>query len=122
MTDEREITTLMQRYFDGLYEGDTDKLGTVFHPTCFLTYAQDGKLVSIARDDWFQAINNRAKPKDTGLARHDDIVSIDCLDAHTALAKVTCAIPPRFFIDLLSLLKIDGCWQVVQKVSAVSVR
>ena len=33
-----------------------------------------------------------------------------------ALAKVKCQLPPRYFTDLLSLLKIDGRWQVAQKV------
>ena len=28
-----EITELMQRYFDGFYNGDVDLLKTVFHPS-----------------------------------------------------------------------------------------
>ena len=34
------------------------------------------------------------------------------------MVKLNCATPPRFFTGYLSLLKIDGRWQVVQKVYA----
>jgi len=33
-----------------------------------------------------------------------------------------CAIPPRFFIDQLSLLKIDGRWQIAQEVFMTEMR
>jgi hypothetical protein len=36
--------------------------------------------------------------------------------------KLNCAIPPRFFTDQLSLLKIDGRWQIAQKVFATEIR
>ena len=38
----------------------------------------------------------------------------------TAFAKVACAMPPRFFTDYLSLLKVDGKWQVAQKIFATA--
>ena len=36
-------------------------------------------------------------------------------DETTALAKLNCAIPPRYFTDYLTLLKLDGRWQIVSK-------
>jgi hypothetical protein len=36
--------------------------------------------------------------------------------------KLNCAIPPRFFTDYLSLLKVEGRWQVAQKVFATERR
>ena len=75
----QEIEQAIHTYFDGLYEGDTEKLRRVFHPTCFLTYAEGGKLVSVARDEWFDKVDNRPKPSESGLSRHDEIVSIEGL-------------------------------------------
>ena len=40
----------------------------------------------------------------------------------SAFVKLKCALPPRFFTDYLCLLKIDGRWQIVQKVFATEVR
>jgi hypothetical protein len=36
--------------------------------------------------------------------------------------KLKCAVPPRYFTDILSFLKIDGRWQIAQKVYRVDVR
>ena len=35
-----------------------------------------------------------------------------------AFVKLKCALPPRFFTDYLCLLKVEGRWQVAQKVFA----
>ena len=45
----------------------------------------------------------------------DRIVSIDFSGPATAFAKVECQIPPRYFTDYLTLLKVDGRWQVIAK-------
>ena len=36
------IEQTIQTYFDGLYEGDADKLASVFHPGSALTYDNAG--------------------------------------------------------------------------------
>jgi putative lumazine-binding protein len=117
MTNERKaIEEAVQTYLDGLYEGDTQKLARVFHETSALTGDIDGKLTIVPRDKWLDAVKNRPSPKSQNLSRHDEILEIDIAGPTTAFVKVKCAIPPRFFTDQLSLLKIDGRWQVAQKV------
>jgi hypothetical protein len=49
------IKMAAQTYLDGLYEGDADKLATVFHPTSALTWEQDGALKPLPRDEWLKA-------------------------------------------------------------------
>ena len=46
---------------------------------------------------------------------NDRIISIDMSDETTAIAKLNCAVPPRYFTDYLTLLKLDGRWQIVAK-------
>ena len=122
MNDRAAIDAVIKDYLDGLYEGDTEKLGRAFHPTSALTHVNEGKLVIVPRDDWFKAVNSRPKPKDSGMTRHDEVLSVDILDDCTALVKLKCALPPKFFTDLLSLLKVDGRWQIVQKVFTFEVK
>ena len=50
----------------------------------------------------------RPSPKQQGLPRHDHVLAIDLVSPTMAYVKLKCAIPPRFFTDQLSLLKIDG--------------
>ena len=116
------IQATVQTYLDGLYEGDTDKLAAVFHPTSVLTSEQDGALKPLPRDAWLDLVRSRQSAKAQGLSRHDEILQIDQSSPTTAFVRLKCALPPRFFTDYLCLLKIDGRWQVVQKVFATEVR
>ena len=123
MTNERKaIEEAVQTYLDGLYEGDAQKLARVFHETSALTGDIDGKLTIVPRDKWLDAVKNRLSPKSQNLSRHDEILEIDIAGPTTAFVKVKCAIPPRFFTDYLSFLKIDGRWQVAQKIYAAETR
>ena len=120
--DRKAIEQSVQTYLDGLYEGDADKLAGVFHETSALTYEQDGKLTVLPRDQWLKWVRERGSPQSKGLARDDAILQVDQAGPSTALVKVKCQIPPRYFTDYLSLLKIDGRWVVAQKVFATVVR
>jgi len=123
MQSERaEIEAVAKTYLDGLYEGDVEKLARVFHPTSALTYEQNGALTPMPRDEWLEAVRNRPSAKARGLERHDEILEIDQAGPTTAFVKLKCAIPPRFFTDYLSLLKLDGRWQVAQKIYAAETR
>jgi hypothetical protein len=120
--DRKAIEQTVQTYLDGLYEGDADKLASVFHDTSALTYEQDGNLVVLPREQWLKAVRERPKPKDKGLPRDDVILMVDQSGPTTAFVKVKCQIPPRFFTDYLNLLKVDGRWVVAQKVFATVVK
>ena len=50
LSDLHEIEQVLQTYFDGLYEGDTAKLGRAFHDVAHLFSVEDGKLADMSRD------------------------------------------------------------------------
>jgi hypothetical protein len=120
--DLNAIELAVQTYLDGLYEGDADKLASVFHETSALTYEQEGKVSVLPLAQWLKAVRERPAPKAKGLPRDDAILWVDQSGPTTAFVKVKCQIPPRFFTDYLNLLKVDGRWVVVQKVFATVVR
>jgi hypothetical protein len=113
--DVAELETLVQGYFDGLHDGDVEKLGKIFHEESHLFSVTDGKLNDLSRTQWFALIKSRPSARTQGLPRHDWIVSIDHSGPTTAFAKVHCAIPPRFFIDYLTLVKLGSGWRVISK-------
>lgn len=112
-----EILDVVQIYLDGLYEGDTAKLRQSFHPASSLfAVGPDGKLVNMPREEWCKAVESRPSPKANGQSReHDRILSIDITGPNTALVELNCAILPRFFTDYLSMIRLDGRWQVISK-------
>jgi putative lumazine-binding protein len=123
MTETEAIKGVVRSYLDGLHEGDAAKIASAFHPTSALTsISETGELAITPRDVWLENVRNRPSPKQRGLSRHDEVLSIDLVGPTMAYVKLKCAIPPRFFTDQLSLLKIDGRWQVAQKVFMTELR
>ena len=61
------VEKVLQVYFDGLYEGDTKKLGEVFHLASHLYAANnDGKANDWPRADWFKMVEGRPSGKANG--------------------------------------------------------
>lgn len=114
-TDLNDLEQALQTYFDGLYEGDTAKLGAVFHDVSHLFSVTDGKLNDLPKEQWFAAVRTRASGQSQGLKRDDFVVHIDRSSPTTAFAKVRCQIPPRYFTDYLTFVKLADGWKIVSK-------
>ena len=114
-SDLHDIEQALQIYFDGLYEGDTAKLGQVFHEVAHLFSVEDGKLADMSRAQWFELVRGRQSAQSRDLRRRDWVVQIDRSGPTTAFAKVHCQIPPRYFTDYLTLVRLAGGWKVVSK-------
>jgi hypothetical protein len=112
-TDVQEV---LQRYFDGLHHSDTRLLRSVFHPQAHYFCATDGTLLHLDMQSYFPVVDARPSPASRGDARADRIVAIEFAGPVTAFAKVECTIPPKHFTDFLTLVRVDGRWQVVAKV------
>lgn len=117
MTAELQaITELLGTYFDGLAHSDTQRLGRVFHPAARYVTATAEPLVTWSMEEYFPVVDARPAPADRGEARADRIISVEMAGPVTALARVECRIAPRSFTDLLTLVKVDGRWQIISKV------
>ena len=115
--DLKAVEKVVQTYLDGLYEADAEKLASVFLPSSALTYVSpDGKLQILPRDEWLAATRKRQPGSNAGVTREDHILAIDIIGPTMAYARVKCQLPPRYFTDQLCLLKVEGRWQVAQKV------
>lgn len=119
-TDDRALRAVAQTYLDAAYEMDGDKFASVFHPTsCVTKVGVDGAVSVTPLAAWLAALQSIKSPKQQGVERRDEISSV-IVENDLALVKLKFQIPPRHFIDLLSCLKINGTWKVVQKVFVVT--
>ncbi|BCG78788.1 nuclear transport factor 2 family protein [Mesorhizobium sp. 113-3-3] len=115
-TDFRALRTLAETYFDAAYEMDAEKFASIFHPSSSVTkVADDGDVGVTPIAMWLAAVRNAKAPKLQGAERDDEILSLD-VERDLALLKVRLRVPPRHFTDLLSCLKVNGTWKIVQKV------
>jgi hypothetical protein len=113
--DRSTVEKVIQLYFDGLYEGDADKIGEAFHPSADLRWVEKGELQVLEVPDWLDRIRKRPSAKSEGKPRDDLIVSMDRSDDATAFVKVKCQLPPRYFTDYLVALKLTDGWKIVSK-------
>lgn len=115
-TDMPALLTVAQTYLDAAYEMDADKFASIFHPSSSVTKIGDDGNVSVTPiGTWLAAVRNMQAPKQRGLERDDQILSISVV-GDLALLQLKLQVPPRRFTDLLSCLKLQGTWKIVQKV------
>jgi Putative lumazine-binding len=120
--DRATLDALIRLYFDGLYEGDAEKIGEAFDPSADLRWQEKGELKVLKVPDWLEMIRKRPSAKAEGKARDDFIVTVDQSDDATAFVKVRCQLPPRYFTDYLIALKLADGWKIVSKTYRFDVR
>ena len=113
--DRSTVESVIQLYFDGLYEGSADKIGEAFHPSADSRWHENGELQVLKVPDWLDRIRKRPSAKAQGRAREDFIVTMDRSDETTAFVKVRCQLPPRYFTDYLVAMKLSDGWRIVSK-------
>lgn len=110
------VAAVLGDYFDGIYFSDTSILRRVFHPGALYACATGGSLLQLGMDDYFAVVDKRPAPGKLGQLRQDRIVSIDFAGPELAIARVECAIVPKRFVDLLTMVFVNGRWQIMSKV------
>lgn len=111
-----DIAAVIQRYFDGLYHSDSQLLRSVFHPAALYACATSGSLLTLNMAEYFQVIDQRPSPASRNQVRRDRILSVEFAGEVTAFARVECTIDPKVFVDLLTLVRVDGRWQIIAKI------
>ena len=116
MTHDRStLESVIGLYLDGLYEGDTSKLGAAFDASADLRWTEDGQLKVLTVPDWLERVKNRPSGKAQNQPREDFVVTIDKSDEGTAFVKLRCQLPPRYFTDYLVFMKLADGWTIVSK-------
>lgn len=110
------IAAVLVEYFDGLYYCSVERLQRAFHPAARYINATDGGLPNLGLGEYLPIVAARQSPASRGEPRRDRILSIDFAGPHAALARVECAIGPKRFVDLLTLMHSSGQWRIISKV------
>lgn len=110
------LRAVIEQYFDGLYRSDAALLAQVFHPRAHYATASSGSLLQLDLEQYLPMVAARPSPQSKGESRRDRIVTLELAGPVTALARVECSIAPKRFVDFLTLIKVDGRWQIIAKV------
>lgn len=118
MTDEpmTALVEVLQDYFDGLYDGDVDKLTGVYHERVRLYCPTDPALLELDLPAYLDVVKNRPSPASRGDARFDRILALSVPSPTTAHARVACAYLPKHFTDDLTFVMTPSGWKLIAKV------
>ncbi|MCQ2005663.1 nuclear transport factor 2 family protein [Rhizobium sp. NRK18] len=114
MSDRQAVETTVHLYVEGMAFGNAGALKKAFHPQASIIGNYQGAVEWLTRDAFIEAVLAE-ESADPASQPFMDIHSID-VAGDTASAKVTDDFAGLRFTDLLSLLKVDGHWQIVSKV------
>jgi hypothetical protein len=110
------IVDLLKRYYDALYRCDTALLATVFHASAQYFTASSGELLHLDMNSYFPIVEQRISPESSGEPYAFSIDSIEFAGAVTAIARMRSSMLGKDFIDLLTLIKLEGEWKIIAKV------
>lgn len=111
-----KIQQQLEKYFDGLYFCDVDKLQDVFHSDATYINATDEPMLKLDMDSYFTIVEKRISPASQNQLRQDKIVSINLIHDQLAMVYVECVIEPKYFYDALTLVHKQGKWKIISKV------
>jgi Putative lumazine-binding len=113
--DEAAIRQTVQYYFDGGKNRDSLTLRKAFHPDARMLFAREGKLVVVPIAEYITRVGSeQLKPGEVDSTERK-VVSVDVV-GDAAVAKLELKRPNARLIDYMSLLKVDGRWQIVNKI------
>jgi hypothetical protein len=111
--DYLQIQSLIDGYFNGLHEGDSQRLQTLFHADTVLKAPHLRRTLA----EWLALVAQRPVPQQRGDAFAYRLLAID-INGDQAMVKVLCPLLGSTYIDFLGLLREQGKWLIVNKMYA----
>lgn len=113
--DHLRITTLMETYFEGLYQADSVMLRRVFHPHLAYICATEGDELYLDLETYMARIDGREPPARRGDPRDEAILEIAVGSPRLARVTARMSMMGRRYLDYLTLVPHDGDWRIVTK-------
>lgn len=111
--DEAEVRTAEQAYLDGLLHGDVAILESAFHPESRFQGSVGNALVGMTFSDWAESRRGKVmRPMEDYRHSIEDVL----ISGDAAVVRTDIDWPGTYFVDYLSLLRIDDEWKIVNKI------
>lgn len=111
--DEVEVRAAAQAYLDGLLHGDVATLESAFHPETRFQGSVGSAFVGMTFSDWAESRRDKVmRPVEDYRHSIEDVL----ISGDAAAVRVDIDWPGTYFVDYLSLLRIDDEWKIVNKI------
>jgi hypothetical protein len=111
-SEEASVREALNHYLQGHATGKGDEFAKVFHPESKLFWIADGQLRTRTSAEYIAGASG--KPAADEANRKRKITMVD-IAGNAAMARVELDYPDVKFVDYMSMLKVDGRWQIVNK-------
>jgi hypothetical protein len=111
-SEEAAVREALNHYLQGHATGKGEEHAKVFHPESKLFWIADGQLRTRTSAEYIAGASG--KPAADEAKRKRRIAMVD-IAGNAAIARVELDYPDVKFVDYMSLLKVDGRWQIVNK-------
>jgi hypothetical protein len=112
-SEEMAVREAVNQYLKAHATGSSEPIRGVFRPELNMFFVRDGKLVSRTAEEYMSGFRGQPQPDEAQRKRR--IASVD-VTGSAAVAKVILDYPQATLTDYFALLKIDGKWQIVNKI------
>jgi hypothetical protein len=109
------VESVVQRYFDLMYDCDVSRFDDVFHPTAQLHGVVNGTLNVWPASTYRDILSTRTPPSQVHAPRAEQVLLSDAVSDDQVMVKVKVRIHDREFIDHLCMLRIEGNWRITSK-------
>ncbi len=113
--DHAAILDVWADYRNGIYDGDADKLATIFHLSASMFYVSNDDIVVVPIKNYIEVVRGRVAPRINNAARNERLVSLSRPSPDSAVLTATILISGKSFTDQLALMKQRGRWLIVAK-------
>ncbi len=117
--EETNVRAAVRHYLRGHATGDGSHHERVFHPESKLNWMRDGELNQRSSADYIAGASGQPAADEAERQRY--IAMVD-LHGDAAIAKVVLDYPSVYIVDYFTLLKVDGRWQIMNKIFNVESR
>ena len=116
------IESVLERYFDALYQSDAKGMDAVLHPSAVYATADEVPPLIRTKSEYLPVLAARPSPASQGIVRDDHVDHVEMAGENTAFAKVRCTIGSRDFVDYLTLIRVEGHWRIISKIFQIKER
>ncbi|MGW9684699.1 nuclear transport factor 2 family protein [Flagellimonas sp. 2504JD1-5] len=110
-----EIEQLINDYFEGIFNGETDKLEKCFHDGLYLYGDIKGEDYLKSKHEYIDGVKSRKSPKELNEKFNMSIIGLDIL-GKVAMAKLHVPFSGYNYYDYLSMAKMNDKWIIVNKI------
>ncbi|MXN65001.1 nuclear transport factor 2 family protein [Stappia sp. GBMRC 2046] len=115
--DYSQVLEVLETYLDALHHTDEKRIADVFHESALYAMSTDtGGVMTRTMDEYIPVIAKRESPASRGEEKVATIHSIEFGGPNTAFARVSGVLGSTGYVDLITLMKIDGKWRFLTKI------